>query len=154
TRRSFEKHLALLAWDSLAACSRIGRVRRRSYRRKRRSEAPRSSEIHVLWRSMTESGVRVSNVAPTFESVEQLDAELSRMARGAGALRLGLADGLEALARLDGHHEMGFARWRRMRSSVVSGRRGGCRSRAGFRDGCARCRRCVRRSGEGRWASA
>lgn len=58
---------------------------------------------------MAESGVRGSEGMLTFGSMERLDAELSRVARGAEVLRLGLADGLEALARLDGHHEMGFA---------------------------------------------
>src|SRR5262245_2303380 len=73
------------------ALSRIGRVRTRSSRRKRLSAASTSSEIHVLWRAMIESGARVSEVALTFESVKELDAELARVARGAGVLRLGLA---------------------------------------------------------------
>jgi hypothetical protein len=43
-----------------------------------------------------------------FESVEQADVELANVARKAGLLRLGLADGLEELARAGGHHELGF----------------------------------------------
>jgi hypothetical protein len=43
-----------------------------------------------------------------FESVERTDAELARIARSAGILRLGLADGLEELAHAGGHHELGF----------------------------------------------
>ena len=38
-----------------------------------------------------------------------LDSELARLARSSGRLRLALGDGLEALARGGGHHELGFA---------------------------------------------
>src|SRR4051794_4662965 len=67
---------------------------------------------------MTESGVPNAESAAlgadpepalAFESVEALDAELAKVARRAGLLRLGIADGLEVLACADGHHEMGFA---------------------------------------------
>lgn len=44
-----------------------------------------------------------------FESLERLDAELAQLGRRSGVLRLGLADGLEALARIGGHHDLGFA---------------------------------------------
>src|SRR5215471_3912898 len=47
--------------------------------------------------------------AMTVREIEWLDSELSRVALGVGALRLGLAEGLEALARCGGHHELGFA---------------------------------------------
>jgi hypothetical protein len=42
-------------------------------------------------------------------SLNALDTELARLARLSGSLRLGLAEGLEALARIGGHHELGFA---------------------------------------------
>ena len=45
----------------------------------------------------------------TFESVEALDEKLSRAARSAGGLRLGLGEQLERLARMSGHHELGFS---------------------------------------------
>jgi hypothetical protein len=45
----------------------------------------------------------------SFESITEMDAELSRLARGAGALRLELGMGFEALAQRGGHHEMGFS---------------------------------------------
>jgi hypothetical protein len=45
----------------------------------------------------------------SFEAVEALDAELCRVALGEGMLRLAIAEGLEALARCGGHHELGFA---------------------------------------------
>jgi hypothetical protein len=47
--------------------------------------------------------------AMAFDGVEWLDSELSRVALGVGGLRLGLAEGLEALGRCGGHHELGFA---------------------------------------------
>jgi hypothetical protein len=46
--------------------------------------------------------------ASTFESIEALDAELARRCHGAAAPRLSLGRGLEALARIAGHHERGF----------------------------------------------
>ena len=52
--------------------------------------------------------MRLGRFAP-FESVEQMDAELARLARSDGALRLGMGMGLEALAQKGGHHEMGFS---------------------------------------------
>ena len=51
----------------------------------------------------------MTEAAVSFESVEALDEELSRVARNAGSLRLGLGDGLERLARNGGHHELGFS---------------------------------------------
>ena len=47
--------------------------------------------------------------AGAFESIEALDGQLARVARSAGALRLGMGEGLERLARMGGHHELGFA---------------------------------------------
>jgi hypothetical protein len=47
--------------------------------------------------------------AAGFDEVELLDSEMARLAACAGLLRLRLAEGLEALARCDGHHELGFA---------------------------------------------
>ena len=44
-----------------------------------------------------------------FETIEALDADLARHCHGAAALRLSLGRGLEALARIDGHHERGFS---------------------------------------------
>jgi hypothetical protein len=41
--------------------------------------------------------------------VEALDIELATVARSGGALRLALGEGLEALARTDGHHALGFS---------------------------------------------
>ena len=43
------------------------------------------------------------------KSLERLDLELARLARSSGMLRVELGDGLEALARVGGHHELGFA---------------------------------------------
>ena len=43
------------------------------------------------------------------KSLERLDSELARLARSSGMLRVTLGDGLEALARGGGHHELGFA---------------------------------------------
>ena len=45
----------------------------------------------------------------SFEALGTLDAELCRVALGVGVLRLAMAEGLEALARRGGHHELGFA---------------------------------------------
>jgi hypothetical protein len=45
----------------------------------------------------------------SLETLEALDAELCRVALGEGILRLAVAEGLEALARRGGHHELGFA---------------------------------------------
>ena len=45
----------------------------------------------------------------SFEALEVLDAELCRIALSVGVLRLAMAEGLEALARFGGHHELGFA---------------------------------------------
>src|SRR5262249_8367631 len=45
----------------------------------------------------------------SFEALERLDAELCRVAMGVGVLRLAMAEGLEALARCGGHHDLGFA---------------------------------------------
>jgi hypothetical protein len=47
--------------------------------------------------------------ATPFEGLEALDVELSRVALGVGVSQLGMAEGLEALACCDGHHELGFA---------------------------------------------
>src|SRR5712671_5673747 len=44
-----------------------------------------------------------------FASLVQLDSELAGLAHAVGLLRVGLADGLEALGRLGGHHDLGFA---------------------------------------------
>src|SRR6476620_4836108 len=44
-----------------------------------------------------------------FDSVRALDSELARFTRSSGLLRVALGDGLEALARRGGHHELGFA---------------------------------------------
>ena len=44
-----------------------------------------------------------------FEAVEELDRKLADLARNDGMLRLELGAGLEALARISGHHELGFA---------------------------------------------
>jgi HNH endonuclease len=44
-----------------------------------------------------------------FESIESTDMELARLTRGAAAWRLGLGMGLEALARIGGHRELGFS---------------------------------------------
>ena len=41
--------------------------------------------------------------------LEELDRALARTARSAGALRLALGGGLEALAKRGGHHELGFS---------------------------------------------
>jgi hypothetical protein len=43
------------------------------------------------------------------EELETLDAELCRVALSVGVLRLAMAEGLEALARGGGHHDLGFA---------------------------------------------
>src|SRR5262245_1427275 len=45
----------------------------------------------------------------SFEALDALDAELCRVALSVGVLRLAMAEGLEALARCGGHHELGFA---------------------------------------------
>src|SRR5262245_43948476 len=45
----------------------------------------------------------------SFETLEALDAELCRVSLSVGVLRLTMAEGLEALARCGGHHELGFA---------------------------------------------
>jgi 5-methylcytosine-specific restriction endonuclease McrA len=44
-----------------------------------------------------------------FASIQALDMELATVARSGGALRLALGTGLEALARTDGHHALGFS---------------------------------------------
>jgi hypothetical protein len=44
-----------------------------------------------------------------FEWVQSQDTELARVARSAGALRCALGVGLEALAKIGGHHELGFS---------------------------------------------
>jgi hypothetical protein len=53
----------------------------------------------------------MTRIAPTmtFEEAEALDLALSRVALGVGVLQLAMAEGLEALARCGGHHELGFA---------------------------------------------
>jgi 5-methylcytosine-specific restriction endonuclease McrA len=51
---------------------------------------------------------RVSSDVP-FASIEALDVELATVARSGGALRLAMGTGLEALARTDGHHALGFS---------------------------------------------
>jgi len=43
------------------------------------------------------------------KSLQSLDSELARLARSSGMLRVALGDGLEALARVGGQHELGFA---------------------------------------------
>jgi len=43
------------------------------------------------------------------KSLERLDSQLARLARSSGMLRVTLGDGLEALVRGGGHHELGFA---------------------------------------------
>ena len=43
-----------------------------------------------------------------FDAIEAMDVELTRLSRGGAALRLGLGMGLEALARIGGHHELGY----------------------------------------------
>src|SRR5262245_29772339 len=48
-------------------------------------------------------------VVTSFEALDALDAELCRVALGEGVLRLAMAEGLEALARRGGHHELGFS---------------------------------------------
>jgi hypothetical protein len=68
-----------------------------------------------------------------FEGVEALDVELATAARSGGALRLGLGEGLEALARTDGHHALGFS------------------SMAGY--ALERCERSGRTVQEARWVS-
>jgi HAMP domain-containing protein len=45
----------------------------------------------------------------SFGWLEELDIDLARLARGAGALRLVFGQALEALARRGGHHELGFS---------------------------------------------
>jgi hypothetical protein len=44
-----------------------------------------------------------------FTGIEALDVELATVARSGGALRLAMGTGLEALARTDGHHALGFS---------------------------------------------
>jgi hypothetical protein len=41
--------------------------------------------------------------------IERMDAELKAISRSSAALRLSLAEGLEALARVHGHHSLGFS---------------------------------------------
>jgi len=48
-------------------------------------------------------------IVTSLETLEALDAELCRIAMSVGVLRLAMAEGLEALARCGGHHELGFA---------------------------------------------
>jgi hypothetical protein len=48
-------------------------------------------------------------IITSLEALEALDAELCRVALGEGILRLAMAEGLDALARRGGHHELGFA---------------------------------------------
>src|SRR5690606_7017823 len=43
------------------------------------------------------------------ESLERCDAELARLGRTAGALRLDLGEALDALVQSSGHHELGFS---------------------------------------------
>jgi hypothetical protein len=49
------------------------------------------------------------NTLAVFESIEAMDSALARLGRASGALRVGLGQGLEALARAGGHHELGFS---------------------------------------------
>src|SRR5262245_54006864 len=51
----------------------------------------------------------MGSLQATFESVIETDEELARVSLAAGALRLSLGAGLEALAQISGHHEMGFS---------------------------------------------
>jgi hypothetical protein len=44
-----------------------------------------------------------------FDAIEAMDAELARLSRGGAALRLWLGMGLERLARVGGHHELGYS---------------------------------------------
>jgi len=53
--------------------------------------------------------LRGAGWSTSFEALETLDAELCRVALSVGVLRLAMAEGLEALARGGGHHELGFA---------------------------------------------
>ncbi len=48
-------------------------------------------------------------VRALFESVDAMDAALARLGRASGAVRMGLGMGLDALARVGGHHELGFS---------------------------------------------
>jgi hypothetical protein len=59
-------------------------------------------------RTMVARGGMVGMVT-SLEALEALDAELCRVALRVGVLRLAMAEGLEALARCGGHHELGFA---------------------------------------------
>jgi hypothetical protein len=51
----------------------------------------------------------MSKLGMGFEAIEALDRELARLVRSTGALKYGLGAGLEALAKVGGHHELGFA---------------------------------------------
>jgi hypothetical protein len=64
-----------------------------------------------------------------FEALQALDAQLCNVASSVGALRLAMAEGLEALARCGGHHDLGFASVEGTRWSGAKGRRDGCKHR-------------------------